>query len=33
MNNNRNITKEELFFAVFCIEGIAEELGLPGDEV
>ncbi|MDR0931799.1 MAG: DUF3791 domain-containing protein [Victivallales bacterium] len=30
---NRDITKEESFFAVFCIESLAEELGIPGNEV
>jgi hypothetical protein len=30
---NRDITKEESFFAVFCIESLSEELGIPGNEV
>jgi hypothetical protein len=29
----KDITKDESFFAVFCIESLAEELGIPGDEV
>jgi hypothetical protein len=27
------ITPEQLFFAVFCIEALAEELGTTGDKV
>jgi hypothetical protein len=30
---NRDITKDESFFAVFCIESLSEELGIPGNEV
>jgi hypothetical protein len=33
MNNTHRLTKEESFFAVFCIESLAEELKIPGDEV
>jgi hypothetical protein len=29
----KDITKDESFFAVFCIESLAEELDIPGDEV
>jgi plasmid maintenance system antidote protein VapI len=29
----KDITKDESFFAVFCIESLAEELGIPGNEV
>jgi hypothetical protein len=29
----KDITKEESFFAVFCIESLAEALGMPGNEV
>jgi hypothetical protein len=31
--NKKDITKEESFFAVFCIEALAEELKMPGEEV
>ena len=27
------MTKEQLFFAVFCIEALAEELGTTGDKI
>jgi hypothetical protein len=33
MNYEHELTKEESFFAVFCIESLAEELHIPGDEV
>jgi hypothetical protein len=33
MNCEHELTKEESFFAVFCIESLAEELHIPGDEV
>jgi plasmid maintenance system antidote protein VapI len=33
MNTNHETTKEESFFAVFCIECLAEELKIPGNEV
>jgi hypothetical protein len=33
MNSKHELTKEESFFAVFCIESLADELKLSGDEV
>jgi hypothetical protein len=27
------MTPEQSFFAVFCIEALADELGIPGDKV
>jgi hypothetical protein len=30
---NADITKEQSFFAVFCIENLADELKIPGDKV
>ena len=30
---NENITKEQMFFAVFCIENVARQLNLTGDAV
>jgi hypothetical protein len=33
MMYEHELTKEESFFAVFCIESLAEELNIPGDEV
>lgn len=33
MENKQDITKEQSFFAVFCIESLAAELKIPGEEV
>jgi len=33
MSQITDITKEQSFFAVFCIEAIADELGTTGDKV
>jgi hypothetical protein len=33
MHSKHELTKEESFFAVFCIESLADELNISGDEV
>ncbi|MDR0949940.1 MAG: DUF3791 domain-containing protein [Lachnospiraceae bacterium] len=33
MNSQHELTKEESFFAVFCIESLADALNTSGDEV
>jgi hypothetical protein len=33
MDLSNNLTQEHAFFVVFCIEAIAEELKMTGDEV
>lgn len=33
MDNRAEITKEQLHFAVFCVESLADDLGLAGDLV
>ena len=33
MSKNLTMTAEQLFFAVFCIESVADDLGTTGDKV
>ena len=33
MNNHATMSKEQLFFAVFCIESLADDLGISGEKV
>ncbi|MDR2132637.1 MAG: DUF3791 domain-containing protein [Clostridiales Family XIII bacterium] len=33
MNKRAEMSPEQSFFAVFCIEALADELGVPGDEI
>ena len=33
MSQLSNMTPEQSFFAVFCIEALADDLGMPGEKV
>ncbi|MDR2132931.1 MAG: DUF3791 domain-containing protein [Clostridiales Family XIII bacterium] len=33
MNKYTEISPEQSYFAVFCIEALSDELGVPGDKV
>lgn len=33
MGEKSAMTPEQSFFAVFCVEALSDELGMPGDEV
>ena len=33
MNLKSDMTPEQLFFSVFCIESISDELGMPGADI
>ena len=33
INDQTNMTPEQSFFAVFCIESLADELGISGDKI